>query len=122
MKRNALLTVALAVVLGSFSAALASSPSSSSSCAPDGACAAPQCCEITCAGGESVAAAEKRVITAELSRLVSRYVADASLRTELLRTLKSDPERALEFVALAKARFSEADRAAFKRVSDHFKC
>ena len=117
MKKIALLT--LAAVLGSFSSALASSPSS---CPPGGACAACMCGEINCAEGESVAAAQKRVMAAELTRLVARYVSDASIRSELLRTLKSDPERALDFVALAKAAFSETDRACFKRVSEHFKC
>jgi hypothetical protein len=117
MKKIALLT--LAAVLGSFSSALASSPAS---CAPGGACDACMCCEITCAEGESVAAAQKRVMAAELARLVARYVADASIRSELLRTVKSHPERALDFVALAKAEFSETDRACFQRVSEHFKC
>jgi hypothetical protein len=117
MKNIALLT--LAAVLGSSSSALASS---CSPCPPEGACSASACCEIKCAEGESVAAAQKRVMAAELARLVARYVSDASIRGELLRTLKRDPERALDFVALAKAAFSEADRACFKRVSDHFKC
>ena len=115
MKKIALLT--LAAVLGSFSSALASSPSS---CSSDGACAASTGCEIKCAEGESIAAAQQGVMAAELTRLVERYVSDASLRSELLRTLKSDPERALDFVALAKATFSETDRASFKRVSEHF--
>ena len=117
MKKIALLT--LAAVLGSFSSALASSPPSGQ---PDGACVACVCCEIKCAEGESVAAAEKRVLAAELARLVARYVSDASIRSHLLSTLKSHPERALEFVALAKAEFSETDRACFKRVSEQFKC
>lgn len=119
MKKIALFTLTLAAVLGSFSSALASSPSS---CSPDSACAAGMCGEIKCAEGESIAAAQKRVVTAELARLVVRYVSDASIRSELLRTVKSDPERALDFVALAKGAFSETDRAAFKRVSEHFKC
>lgn len=119
MKKIALLTLTLAAVLGSFSFALASSPASGS---PDGASAPALCCEIKCAEGESVAAAEKRIMAAELTRLVERYVLDASLRTELIRTLKSNPERALDFVALAKAKFSESDHAAFKRVSSHFRC
>jgi hypothetical protein len=117
MKKITLL--ALAAVLGSFSSALAASRAS---CAPDGACAACGCGEIKCAEGESVAAAEKRVMAAELARLVVRYVSDASIRSHLLRTLKSDPERALDFVALAQAAFSETDRACFKRVSEQFKC
>lgn len=116
MKKIVLLT--LLAVLGSFSSALASSPSSGST---GGACDA-SCCQTKCADGESVAAAQQRVAFAELSRLVERYVSDASLRSELLRTLKSDPERALDFVALQKAAFSETDRVAFQRVSDHFKC
>jgi hypothetical protein len=115
MKKIALLT--LAAVLGSFSSALASAPSP---CSPGGACAPSTCGEIKCAEGESVAAAQKRVMTAELTRLVARYVSDASLRSELLLTLKSDPKRALDFVALVKAEFSETDLAAFKRVSEHF--
>ena len=117
MKKIALLT--LAAVLGSFSAAFASSPSS---CPPAGGCAECRCNEINCADGESVAAAQQRVRAAELARLVARYVSDTSIRSHLLRTLKSDPERALDFVALAKAAFSETDRACFKRVSEQFKC
>ena len=76
MKKIALLT--LAAVLGSFSSALASSPSSGS---PAGACAASMCCEIKSAEGESVAAAQKRVMLAELTGLVARYVSDASIRS-----------------------------------------
>jgi hypothetical protein len=117
MKKIALLT--LAAVLGSFSSALASSPSS---CSPAGGCAACLCCEIKCAEGESVAAAQKRVMAAELARLVERFVPDTSIRSELLRTLKDDPQHALDSVALAKAAFSESDRACFKRVSEYFKC
>lgn len=117
MKKIALLT--LVAALGSFSSARASSPSSFP---PSSACAAGLCCEIKCAEGESVATAQKRVMAAELTRLVARYVADASIRSELLRTLKNDPERALDFVALAKAAFSETDRACFQRISEHFKC
>ena len=115
MKKIALLT--LAAILGSFSSALASSRPTG------GACAACMCCEIKCAEGESVAAAQKRVMAAELTRLVARYVSDASIRRHLVRTLQSDPARALDFVALAKTAFSETDRACFKRVSDHYlKC
>jgi hypothetical protein len=113
----ALLT--LAAVLGSFCSVLASSPSS---CPPGGTCASCVCGEIKSAEGETVAAAQKRVMATELTRLVARYVADAAIRSELLRTLKSDPARALDFVALAKAAFSETDRACFKRVSEHFNC
>ena len=80
------------------------------------------CCEIKCAEGESVAAAQQRVMAAELVRLVAHYVSDASLRSELLRTLKDDPQRALDSVALANAAFSESDRACFTRVSEYFKC
>ena len=120
MKKIALFTLPLAAVLGSFSSALASSPSSWS---PAGARAPGTGGEIKCAEGESVAALQKRAMTAELAYLVARYVSDASLRSELLRTLKSDPARALDSVALAQATFSETDRAAFKRVSEHFnKC
>lgn len=117
MKKIALLT--LAAVLGGVSSALASSPSSGP---PGGASAACLCGEIKCAEGESVAAAQKRVMAAELARLVARYVSDISIRSHLLRTLKSDPARALDFVALAKAAFSETDRACFKRVSGKIKC
>jgi hypothetical protein len=118
MKKIALLT--LAAVLGNFSSARASSPSL---CPPAGACCpACQCDEIKCAEGETVAIAQKRVMAAELARLVARYVSHPSIRNHLLRTLKSDPERALDFVALAKAAFSETDRACFKRVSEQFKC
>jgi hypothetical protein len=117
MKKIALLT--FAAVLGGVSSAFASSPAS---CAPDGACAPCQCCEMKCAEGESVAAAQKRVMAADLTRLVARYVPDASIRGHLVRTLQSDPRRALDFVALAQANFSEADRACFKRVLGHFKC
>jgi hypothetical protein len=119
MKKIALFSLTLAAVLGSFSFALASSPAA---CAPGGACVPCICCEIKCAEGESVATAQKRVMLSELTRLVARYVSDASIRSELLRTLKSNPERALDFVALAKAEFSETDRGCFKRVSEHFKC
>lgn len=125
MKKIALFTLTLTAVLASFSSAFASSPSSwsLSSWSPAGACAAGTCCEIKCAEGESVAVLQKRAMTAELAYLVARYVSDASIRSELLRTLKSDPARALESVALAQATFSESDRAAFKRVSEHFdKC
>ena len=117
MKKIALLT--LAAVLGRFSSALAASPASTP---PGDACTAGMGGEIKCAEGESVAAAQKRVMAAELTRLVARYVSDASIRRELLRTLNSDPARALDFVALAQAAFSATDRACFKRVSEHFKC
>lgn len=117
MKKIVLLT--LAAALGNFSSVFASSPSSGSPGSPS---AASTCCEIKCAEGESLAAAEQRVMTAELKRLVERYISDAAVRSELLRTLKSDPERALDFVALANAAFSEADGACFKRVSEYFKC
>lgn len=117
MKKIALLT--LAAVLGSFSSALASSPSS---CSPGGACAAAGTCgEIKGVEGESVVAAQKRAMAAELTGLVTRYVYDASLRSELLRTLSSDPRRALDSVAFVESAFSEADRAVFKRISGYFK-
>src|SRR5687768_7783228 len=64
MKKIALLT--LAAVLGSFSSAFASSPSSCVPCSQDGACAVSTCCEIKCAEGESVAAARERVMATEL--------------------------------------------------------
>jgi hypothetical protein len=119
MKKIALFTLTLAAAFGGVSSALAAS---NEACPPSGACDATLCCEIKCAEGESVAAAQKRVVFAELALLVTRYVSDASLRSELLRTLKTDPERALDFVALKKAAFSETDHATFKRVSGHFKC
>lgn len=117
MKKIALLT--LAAVLGSFSSALASSPST---CSPGDGCASYLCCEIKCADGEIFAAAQKRFMAAELAGLVERFVPDASIRSELLLTLKDDPQRALDSVALAKAAFSESDRASFKRVSEYFMC
>lgn len=117
MKIIALLT--LTAVLGSSSFALASPPPS---CPPGGGCDSCSCGNVTRAEGESAADAQKRVVTAELTRLVTHYVFDASIRSELLRTLKSDPERALDFLALAQAAFSDTDRACFKRISDHFRC
>jgi hypothetical protein len=124
MKKIALLT--LAAVIGSLSIALASSPAS---CPSDGACAASTCCEVQCAAGETVAAAQERVMAAELTRLVARYVSDPAIRSELPRALKNDPER--DFAAVAKvfnelrrhlAAFSETDRASFKRLTGYFIC
>ncbi len=109
----------LLALLGAASASFATPPAS---CPPGDPCTECICCEIKPADGESVAAAQKRVMAYELARLVTRYVGDVSLRGELLRTVKSDPERALDFVARAKATFSETDRACFKRISEHFKC
>lgn len=117
MKKKFLLP--LIVLLGATSAAFATPPAA---CLPDGDCTDCTCCDIKCADGESVAAAQKRVMAAELTRLVTRYVTETAIRGELVRTLETDPQRALDFVARSKARLSEADRACFQRVSDHFKC
>lgn len=118
MKKIALLT--LIVVLGGTPSAFAASPSS---CPLDDDCAGCMCDKIECAEGESLVAARKRIMAAELARLVTRYVSHSAIRHHLLLTLKTDPARALDFVALAKAAFSDADRACFKRVSAHFlKC
>lgn len=68
-------------------------------------------------------------MAADLTRLVTRYVSDASIRSALPLALKSYPER--DFDALAKvfnelrlhhAAFSETDRACANRVAKYFLC
>lgn len=117
MKKLVLLP--LFALLSAASATFAAPPAS---CPPGDICTDCICCEIKCAEGETLAAAQKRVMAYELARLVNRYVADTAIRGQLLRTLTSAPLRALDFVAQAKSTFNESDRACFQRISDHFKC
>jgi hypothetical protein len=80
------------------------------------------CREIIPAPGETTAAAQKRLMTADLIRLIDRYVTDPTLRTALRSAVAMDAERTSKHVVLAKAKFSEADLACYKRVVGYFDC
>jgi hypothetical protein len=111
------LTVATAILAGGSSVLASPSPD----CPTTEPCVC-VCREIIPALGETVATAEKRLMTADLVRLIERYVTDATLRAELRGTVAVDAERVSKHIALAKAKFSEADRACYKRVVSYFNC
>jgi hypothetical protein len=105
----------LVAALTSGSPLLASSSSGCESCV----CV---CREIIPAIGEKMADAEKRLMTADLVRLIERYVSDTEVRAELRRVAATNATHATKHAALATAKFTDADRACYDRVMDYFNC
>jgi hypothetical protein len=105
----------LAAALAGGSPVLASSSSGCESCM----CV---CREIIPDIGEKIADAEKRLMTADLIRLIERYVPEPSTRAELRRVAATKATQATKHAALTNAKFTDADRACYKRVMDYFDC
>ena len=114
--------LALTAVFAVPSSASASVPAAGESCPPT-ACDSACCCKEICPlPGETTPAAQKRQMSAELLRLVSRYVSDAKLRSELREAATAQPVRVLNHAALRDAKLSESDRVCLKRLVDYFEC
>jgi hypothetical protein len=111
----------LIIAIASAAAASSSFASPPTDCPTNEPCVC-VCREIIPAVGETLAVAEKRLMTADLLRLLERYVTDVNKRDELRRETATNVDQVIKHVALLKADFSEADRSCFKRVASYFNC